>query len=269
MRSYSTQRNTIAGTAVLFGVGAILTLTGVAAVAQQHIGQYERADIEYGAQLFSERCIACHGERGDLMPQANLRNGQFRNATSDRELSRVISDGISGTAMVPTGYAASELTALVAYLRNMSSFDASGTSIGDAARGRVLFEGKGDCTSCHRFGSIGPLAAPDLSAIGALRTAATLQRTLIAPDEALLPLNRPVRAVTAGGTVISGRRLNEDTFTVQLVTDTGRLVALDKTTLREFDVGMESAHPAYGETFTEMEIADFVAYLLSLKGFDR
>ena len=51
--------------------------------------------------------------------------------------------------------------------------------------------------------------APDLSDIGAIRTAATLQRTLLDPTGAMLPVNRPVRAVTSDGTIINGQRLNE------------------------------------------------------------
>jgi putative heme-binding domain-containing protein len=252
-------------------VGGLVTFLVAcsAAQAQQHAGQYEQADIEYGAKLFSERCIACHGENGDLMPQANLRSGTFRHATSDRELTAVITDGIAGTAMVPQGYTGSELTALVAYLRNMSSFDPSGVEIGDPIRGRGLFEGKGECASCHRVGGSGPRYAPELSNIGALRTAASLRRTLLDPDGAMLPLNRPVRAVMRDGTVVRGRRLNEDTFSMQLVTEDEQLVSLDKTRLREFTIGTESAMPAYADRFTDQELADVVAYLLTLKGLNR
>lgn len=248
---------------LLLAAGAALAQT------QTHVGQYEQADIEYGAQIFAERCVVCHGEQGDLMPQANLRNGVFRNATSDRELSRVITEGVPGTAMVATGYTGSEVTSLVAYLRNITTYDPSGMARGDPERGRELFEGRGACTVCHRVGESGPRYAPALTGIGAIRTAATLRRTLTEPDEGMLPINRPVTAVTADGEVIRGRRLNEDTFNVQLITVAEELVSLDKTTLREFTVGTESAMPDYSEQFDEQEIADLVAYLLTLKGLNR
>ena len=45
-----------------------------------------------------------------------------------------------------------------------------------------------------------------------------------------------------------------------------RLVSLDKTGLREYTIGTESAHPPYGEIFDDQEIADLLAWLLSLKG---
>jgi putative heme-binding domain-containing protein len=235
--------------------------------AQQHAGQYDIADIAYGAQLFAERCVVCHGPNGDLLPQANFRTGTFRNASSDRDLQRLIRDGVQGTAMAATGYADAELTALVAFLRNITSYDGSGLTIGDADAGKAIFEGKGDCLSCHRVGTSGPSYAPPLTSIGMSRTAAALRRVLIDPVDGMMPINRPVHAVLANGRVVEGRRLNEDTFSVQLITKEERLVSLDKRSLREYEIGTESAMPAYGEIYSDQEIADLLAYLLSLKGF--
>ena len=39
---------------------------------------------------------------------------------------------------------------------------------GDTIRGKGIFEGKGNCQSCHRVNGIGSLYGPDLSAIGAV-----------------------------------------------------------------------------------------------------
>ena len=55
----------------------------------------------------------------------------------------------------------------------------------------------------------------------------------------MIPINRPVRAVLRDGTVVTGRRLNEDTFTVQLIDERERLVSLDKAAMREYSVGAE------------------------------
>ena len=35
----------------------------------------------------------------------------------------------------------------------------------------------------------------------------------------MMPINRPVRVVTKDGTIINGRRLNEDTYIVQIIDD--------------------------------------------------
>ena len=168
--------------------------------------------------------------------------------------------------MAPSAYTESELGALVAFLRNMSSVNLSAVKLGDATRGRALFVGKGNCGSCHRVGADGPRAAPDLTSIGATRTAATLERSLLDPSVSMLPANRPVRAVLRDGTVVTGRRLNEDTFTVQLIDSNERLVSLDRAAIREYTVGSEPTMPSYADVFSADERADLVAYLLSLKG---
>jgi putative heme-binding domain-containing protein len=108
--------------------------------------------------------------------------------------------------------------------------------------------------------------APDLSNIGTLRTASALQTSVLDPSRAMVPINRPVRAVTEDGRAINGRRLNEDTYTVQLVDDQGRLVSLVKADLRGYTILTESPMPAYKGKLSSAEVADLVAYLLSLKG---
>jgi putative heme-binding domain-containing protein len=249
-------------------LASVLTAVGAEAQLPTHAGQYEQADIEYGARLYSGHCVTCHGERGDTMPGANLASGRFRHAETDRDISNVIRNGVPGTAMAPSAYTDSELSAIVAYLRNMGSVDLRLAAQGDPARGRVLFEAKGNCGSCHRVGGSGPRFAPDLGNVGATRTAATLQRVLVDPDAALLPINAQVRAVLADGTVVTGRRLNEDTFSVQLVDTSERLVSLDRARIRGYTVSREATMPSYADILGEAERADLVAYLLSLKGLN-
>ncbi len=82
----------------------------------------------------------------------------------------------------------------------------------------------------------------------------------------MLPINRPVRAVTTDGKVINGRRLNEDTYTVQLIDDQGRLASLVKADLREYTILTKSPMPSYKDKLSSAELADVLTYLLSLKG---
>lgn len=242
-----------------------LAATG-SALAQDHVGRYEQTDIEFGARLYNMHCIACHGENGDLLPEINLRNTQFPNSPSDRALGTNIRDGLPGTAMVATAYSDAEITALVAYVRNIGSIDLDSIAVGDAIRGQALFAGKGECSTCHRVYGQGPRAAPDLSNVGTLRTAAQLERSLLGGPGGTIPINRPVRAVTDDGTVINGRRLNQDTFTVQLVDENERLISLEKASLREYTLLETTEMPSYAETLSDEERADVLAYLLSLKG---
>jgi putative heme-binding domain-containing protein len=246
-----------------------LLLSGPRMTAQipgsAHPGEYAPADIAYGSRLYDAQCTTCHGANGDGVGGVDLRSGKFRTAVTDQDLVRVITNGIQGTGMLAFKLDTAEMTGVVAYLRNMNSFDRGSMKPGDAARGRIAFEGKGGCLRCHRVGAQGALVAPDLSDIGAIRSAASLQRSLTDPSSQMMPINRPVRAITRDGTVINGRRLNEDTYTVQLLDDQERLVALTKADLREYTILTTSPMPAQ-KSMTPDELADLVAYLLSLKG---
>ncbi len=252
-------------------VAAVLLGFGGAAAAQNptlqgHPDDYVRADVEYGAQLYAQHCFGCHGGSGDGVAGVDLRSGKFRHARTDPQLRTVISTGFPNTGMPAFKLDPADLTGLVAYLRNMNTFDAGSTKAGDAARGRIVFEGKGACLSCHRVDNRGSRKAPDLSDIGVVRSAGSLERSLRNPTSQMMPINRPVHVVTRDGRVINGRRLNEDTYSVQLTDEEGRLHSLMKSDLREFTISTKSPMPSYEKELTPEELADVVSYLLSLKG---
>jgi hypothetical protein len=78
-----------------------------------------------------------------------------------------------------------------------------------------------------------------------------------------------VRLVTKDGRTINGRRLNEDTFTVQLMTDQEQLLSVEKSDLKEFRILTTSAMPSYKDKLGPQQLADVVAYLASLRGPGR
>ena len=246
-------------------------MAGAAAHAQNptlqgHPEDYPRADVEYGARLYAQHCFGCHGGTGDGVAGVDLRSGKFRTATTDPQLRTVISTGFPNTGMPAFQLDPTELTGVIAYLRNMNTFDAGSMKAGDAERGLAVFEGKGACLSCHRVNNKGSRKAPDLSDIGVARSAGSLERSLRDPTSQMIPINRPVHVVTRDGTVIDGRRLNEDTYTVQITDGEGRLYSLLKSDLREFTVSTKSTMPSYEKELTPQELGDVVSYLLSLKG---
>jgi putative heme-binding domain-containing protein len=245
--------------------------TAIAIVAAQapsplHDEQYPAVDIAHGASLYAARCVTCHGAQGDAIGGVNLRSGKFRNAITDRDLAGFIRAGSQAAGMPPFALDNADMAGIIAYLRNINSFDAATVKAGDVSRGRAVFDGKGGCAKCHRVGRVGSRVAPDLSDIGAVRSAGSLQRSLLDPTSQMMPINRPVRLVMKDGTVINGRRLNEDTYSIQVIDDRERLHSLSKTDLREFTISTMSPMPSYKGTLSSEEIADLLGYLLSLKG---
>ena len=135
---------------------------------------------------------------------------------------------------------------------------------GDAARGKTLMASSG-CFDCHRIGDRGSRVGPDLSDIGTRRTPDRLQQALLVPDEEVLPENRFVRLVTKEGATITGRLLNQDALSVQLMNPKEELKTYMRATLREYTIVDKDLMPSVKGKLTDAQVADVVAYLGSLK----
>jgi len=235
-------------------------------VLAQEVGdhQYTSEAIEAGSAVYTQQCALCHGPQGALVDGIDLRIGLFRTVQSDTDLRQVISDGAGEGRMPAFSLRSEEMTGVIAFIR--AGFDPEGEAvkIGDPVRGKALFQGEGQCAGCHRVRGVGPRTAPDLSNIGSIRSPASLQRNLLDPATALLPINRPVRLVTRFEETIVGRRLNEDTYTVQVVDSQERLRSLKKVDLVSYEISDEpSKQPT---TLSSDEVADVIGYLLTLRG---
>jgi cytochrome c oxidase cbb3-type subunit III len=221
--------------------------------------------VDTGRELYRANCYVCHGQDGDQVPGVNFRVG-IRRASTDEDVSKIIAGGIPGTGMPPTNMAEPQRRALVAYLRSMHPSATASKLPGDAARGMAIFEGKGGCTACHRAGGQGSRFGPDLDGIGATKQAAYLEDEMLDPSHAIAPQNRLVTVVMKNGTEITGRRLNEDTQTIQLIDKNERLISVEKSELQRYTLLKSTPMPSYRDKLNEQEIADVVSYLLSLRG---
>ena len=154
-------------------------------------------------------------------------------------------------------------------------------SPGDPARGKDIFEGKGNCLTCHRVNGNGSRTGPDLSDVGLPRpgggvgpgfggtaagNAKNLETALLDPDAEIAISNRSVRVVTRAGATVTGRMLNQDSATVQVIDEQGKLKSFIKSDLREFTILTKSPMPSYKGKLNDQEVADTIAYLMSLKG---
>jgi putative heme-binding domain-containing protein len=233
---------------------------------QNHPQDYPQSDIVHGAKVYGEQCERCHGADGRGVSGVDFQSGKFHNAETDRELSTLIFRGIVTAGMPSFALDPPDFIGIIAYLRNFNRLDRGSMREGNPERGRIVFEGKGACLSCHRVYGKGSRKAPDLTDIGALRSPGTIERVLTDPDGQLFPINRPVHIVTKDGKTIDGRRLNEDTYTVQVTDGEGGLHSLLKADLREFRVLTKSGMPTYKGELTQDELADLISWLLTLKG---
>lgn len=254
--------------ALSLALGLVLVAVRVAAqdASQDHPMAFNQTDIENGTRVYNAQCSQCHGPNGDMVSGIDLRLGQFRRVSTPDDLARTITAGIPGAGMPPFALTQPELNGIVAFIRSRFNNMTSAVPVGNAARGRAIYDGKGGCAACHRVHGAGSLVAPDLSDVGLARTPAAIQQTLLDPSSMMLPINRPVRIAMKDGRTIVGRRLNEDTFTVQLVDDRERLLSLAKSAIRTLAVDTKSTMPSYVGRLTGDELADLIAYLLSLKG---
>ncbi len=222
------------------------------------------ADIEDGGRVFQTTCANCHGPDGDQVAGIDLGKGQFRRPMSDADLSRTIRNGIPGTPMPASPMSEEQAAKVVAYLRSMAATARSTSAAGDPLRGRAIFDGKGQCATCHRVGLAGSRLGPDLTDIGQKRRAVELERSLVEPDAEILGTNRFYHVVTRDGTTVTGRLLNLDTFTVQLLDSKERLRSFVKSDLREHGFLDTSPMPSFKGSLSPQEIADVVSYLVSL-----
>jgi putative heme-binding domain-containing protein len=121
------------------------------------------------------------------------------------------------------------------------------------------------CLSCHRLEGQGSFAGPDLSDAGMKESATQIRASLTSPPKELAPENRSVRLTTLEGKTMTGRLLNQDAFTVQLIDAAGHLMSLDKANLREFTIVTANGMPSYADRIAPQDLSLLISYLATLR----
>ena len=221
-------------------------------------------DVAAGGRSYRSHCAVCHGINGEGGRGVPLTTGLFRHGSADRDLYNTISVGIPGTEMPGIFFNGRQMWQLVAFVRSLSAGRAAEQAKGDAELGKAVYAANG-CAGCHRIRGEGGRMGPDLSDIGAVRSLGHLQASILKPDDTVLPQHWMVRAKTKAGEQVSGRRMNEDTFSVQLIDAASRLVSMRKADLAEYEVDRSSAMPAYEGKIQGADFDNLVAYVASLR----
>jgi putative heme-binding domain-containing protein len=218
-----------------------------------------------GDRLFHLHCAECHGPTGQGGYGPDLTRGEYRHGSTDEALFHTIATGVPGTRMPATSLSDRQLREIVTYVRGL----AGGTRVsvaGDARAGEKLFGGKGGCTKCHMIRGEGGSLGPELTYVGSQRAPKHLRTSILQPDEEISPEFWAVDAIDKDGNTYSAIRLNEDTYTIQILDLRENLHSLNKVDLRSLAIKKKKSRmPSYGEVFTSSELDDLVAYLYSLQ----
>lgn len=140
---------------------------------------------------------------------------------------------------------------------------------GNAEHGRAVLQGKGGCLACHRVRDSGSHMGPDLSSVGLDRTASEIRKELLYPRLTVEPKYQLYQVTTRDGQTITGRLMNQDRTSIQLLDSTDRLRSFMKENLSKYGFTSTPAMPSYRTTLTPAEQADLIAYLMTLKGIVR
>ncbi|MEO6437040.1 MAG: c-type cytochrome [Tepidisphaeraceae bacterium] len=225
-----------------------------------------RADLANGDKLFQHHCALCHGPKGEGGRGPMLTAAKLSRAADDTALVEVIKHGIRGTEMPGAGSMMDrEVSQTAAYVRSLGKVSQKPVP-GNPARGAEIYRGKGACASCHSILGQGGISAPDLAGIGLRRSAVYLRESLVEPGAAVPDKYLLVTVATKKGPNVSGVRVNEDSFSIQVRDDAGRPHSFWKHEIERIDRQRgKSPMPSFKGRLSEDELTDLVAHLVSLK----
>ena len=262
--------------AVGIGVLALVPLAGVAVQAQEREQprdnplQGNATAIKQGQNIYRGRCGVCHGIDAKGYRGSDLTTGDWVHGGTDPQIFKTIRTGVPGTEMPGNpNMSEEEIWMVISYLRTLSAPGGAPAERGDAGRGEQIFWAKdrGNCGQCHMIGARGGRVGPNLTRIGAARSAAALEREIRRPAEVIPVGFETVTVVTKDGRRIRGARKNEDTFSVQIMTANEEIQSFSKKDVEVVPELERSLMPTYGpERLNAGDLDDVVRYLRSLRG---
>lgn len=214
------------------------------------------ADRIAGAATYRSQCGACHGpdaKGGSGGP--DLSRGQYKHAVSEEAMFKVITKGVPGTSMPGFSFDGKLAWQLVAYLRSLNQ-ETSGK--GDTTRGARLFTDL-RCAACHSG------KAPNLADAAQRLTRAEIRRALTDPNADVSAEYWRWQWKLRDGSTVTGRRLNEDTYSIQIMLANGRLQTLLKQDIGSSENTRQSPMPSFAGKVPDADLDNLVAYLVSLR----
>jgi putative heme-binding domain-containing protein len=233
---------------------------------QNSSSNHAKVTREPGRATYNSACAGCHGLDGRGSDKAvNISDSDKIRHLSDAQLSDIISNGVPGTGMPAFhSLSAQQTRAVVSYLRSLQGKAAVQSLPGNAIRGKEIFFGKGECSSCHTISGQGGFLGPDLSGYGASAPSKAIREEIVRPQRLSPQGYRPAVLITSTGDRLEGLIRNEDNFSVQFQTKDGTFHFVQKSDLRSLDRLEGSVMPTnYGERLGPGELDDLVSYLMN------
>jgi putative heme-binding domain-containing protein len=233
------------------------------------------AAMAEGQALFRGLCSGCHGGAGRGGKGPDLTDNKWLHGGTDADITRTIQNGVPGTTMKKLGDALKpeQIRHVIAYIRSLARSPSESTwkpyIPGDPQAGRRLFfdlKGKVQCAKCHTIGGEGGRIGPVLDRIAARRAPEFIMESILEPSKDIAPEYETVAVAAKDGRVITGLRINETNFNIQLREENGRFHSFLKRDLDEVKVMKKSLMPEnFGEQLTVKELHDLFAYLMTLE----
>jgi putative heme-binding domain-containing protein len=219
-----------------------------------------------GRALYNQNCTKCHGldaAAGDRAPA--LAAQRSYNRTADQDLFDAITKGLPGTDMPAVGLSTDDSWRIVAYIRSLRASAADFPPDGDVAQGEAIYNGKGQCGTCHTINGRGGLIGPDLTNLGARATVRRIREALTVAQPHPPAGYRPVLIRLNDGSSVRGVLKNENNFSFQVLGMDDRLHLLSSDEIERVVRYDASLMPSdYDKRLAADELTNLIAYLSRL-----
>lgn len=230
--------------------------------------------LDEGKSLFRGLCSGCHGgaARGGKGPDLTDERWLHGDGT-DKSFASIIERGVPGTTMKKLGESLKpeQIGKIIAYIRSLSALAGDSTwkpyATGDPIAGETLFfdpKSQFTCNKCHALDRRGGGIGPKLDRIASRRSAQYIMESIVNPSQDIDPQYEQVLVLTNAGKTISGLRINETNFSVQIREQDGRFHSFNKRDLEETRSLETSLMPGnMPEILTVKQLHDIFAFLMT------
>jgi cytochrome c oxidase cbb3-type subunit III len=227
--------------------------------------QVNVGELDQGKAVYRSNCAFCHGLTAQGGRGPSLTASAMLRTAGDAAIKTVITRGVPGTTMPAFQFEKDDLDSLLGFLHSLSGGGSTpAKSAGDAKAGELIYSRNG-CGNCHRVGNTGSIYGPELTRIGAGRSAEYLRESIVDPSADIAENYSGITVVTQDGRRVTGVRVNEDTFSVQIRKPDQAFALFDKSQAKEVIHESKSMMPAYTH-LSATDLQNLLAYLSTLRG---